>query len=361
MLIDHLRTSDFRNLSSLDIAFSPGANVFYGDNGSGKTNLLEALFVLCLGRSQRRAQDQVLVRNDCEVFRLVGKVRYNGRSQELTVAYQRGGKKKVELDGAPIRIVELFERHCVVAAGPEDSEIFSGPPSVRREFIDLYLSQYSRTYLEDLRHYYRALAQKNAALKREMDSTPFDALLARHGSRVMKARAEFTDALKKPAVGHYHTISGGEHLDLAYQPSIPFNPAGSIGEIESLVVQSLDAIRKREAIVGSSLIGPHRDDLAFRIMGQPAKTHGSQGQWRTAAISLKLALYDLLRRKRGVAPVLLLDEIFAELDTKRSHELINLFGGFDQLFLTTALEPPEPLRKGGCRYRIASGTVQEIH
>ena len=126
-------------------------------------------------------------------------------------------------------------------------------------------------------------------------------------------------------------------------------------------MQALDAIRKREAAAGSSLIGPHRDDLAFLIMGQPAKTHGSQGQWRTAAVSLKLALYDLLRRKRKVAPVLLLDEIFAELDAKRSHELINLFGGFDQLFLTTALEPPEPLRQGGCRFRIAGGTVQEIH
>ncbi len=361
MLIDHLSTADFRNLASLNLSFCPGANVFYGDNGSGKTNLLEALFVLCLGRSQRRAQDQVLVRTSCEVFRLVGKVRYNGRAQELTVAYPRGGKKRVELDGAPIRIVELFERHCVVAAGPEDSDIFSGGPSVRREFIDLYLSQYSQTYLEELRHYHRALAQKNAALKREMDSAPFDSLLARHGSRIMRARAEFLDSLTKPAVSHYHTISGGEHLDLSYQPSIPFDSALNAGELESLIVQSLDAVRKREAAVGLSLIGPHRDDLAFLITGQPAKTHGSQGQWRTAAVSLKLALYDLLRRKRKAAPVLLLDEIFAELDAKRSHELINLFGGFDQLFLTTALEPPEPLRQGGCRYRIAGGTVQEIH
>ena len=361
MLIDHLNTTDFRNLTSLDISFSSGANVFYGDNGSGKTNLLEALFVLCLGRSQRRAQDQTLVQTGCEVFRLVGKVRYDGRAQELAVAYQRGGKKKVELDGAPFRIIELFERHCVVAAGPEDSDIFSGAPSVRREFIDLYLSQYSRTYLEDLRHYHRALVQKNAALKREMDSAPFDSLLARFGSRIMKARADYMDALTKPAVSHYHTISGGEHLDLSYQPSIPFDSNLNIGELESQIMQALDGIRKREAAVGSSLIGPHRDDVSFLIMGQPAKTHGSLVQWRTAAVSLKLALYDLLRRKRKVAPVLLLDEIFAELDAKRSHELINLFGGFDQLFLTTALEPPEPLRQGGCRFRIASGKVQEIH
>lgn len=361
MLIDHVNSTDFRNLASIDIAFSPGANVFYGDNGSGKTNLLEALFVLCLGRSQRRAPDQVLVRTGCEVFRLVGKVRYDGQSQELTVAYQRGGKKKVELDGAPFRIVELFERHSVVAAGPEDSDIFSGPPSVRREFIDLYLSQYSQLYLDDLRHYHRALAQKNAALKREMDSAPFDSLLARFGSRIMRARAEFLDTLEKPAVAHYHTISGGEHFDMEYQPSIPFDATCNVEELESQVMQALDGIRKREATVGSSLIGPHRDDVAFLILGQPAKTHGSQGQWRTAAISLKLAMYDLLRRKRKVAPVLLLDEIFAELDARRSHELINLFGGFDQLFLTTALEPPEPLRQGGCRFRIAGGNVQEIH
>jgi len=361
MLIDHLKTTNFRNLLSLDISFGPGANVFYGDNGSGKTNLLEALFVLCLGRSQRRAQDQVLVQTGCDIFRLVGQVRYDGRAQELTVAYQRGGKKKVELEGVPIRIVELFERHCVVAVGPEDSDIFSGGPSVRRELIDLYLSQYSQTYLEDLRHYHRALAQKNAALKREMDSTPFDSLLARCGSRIMRARAEFIDSLRKPAMTHYQTISGGEHLDLAYQPSIPIDASKAIGEMEMQIAQALDSIRKREAAVGLSLIGPHRDDLSFVIMNQPAKSHGSQGQWRTAAISLKLALYDLLRRKRKVAPVLLLDEVFAELDAKRSHELINLFGEFDQLFLTTALEPPEPLRQEGCRFRIARGVVQEIH
>jgi len=361
MLFDHLSATNFRNFSSLDVGFSQGANVFYGDNGSGKTNLLEALFVLCLGRSQRRAADQVLVRTTADVFRLVGKMRYDGWAQELSVAYQRGGKKKVELEGVAFRIVELFERHCVVAAGPEDSDIFSGGPSIRREFINLYLSQYSQTYLENLRHYHRALAQKNAALKREMDSGPFDSLLARYGSSIMKARSEFLDTLKKPAVDHYHTISDGEPLDLAYQPSIPLDATSSVGELESQIMQALDSIRKREAAAGLSLIGPHRDDLGFFIVGQPARTHGSQGQWRTAAISLKLALYDLLRRKRKVAPVLLLDEIFAELDSKRSHELINLFGGFDQLFLTTALEPPEPLRQGGCRFRIAGGSVQEIH
>ena len=142
--------TDFRNFSSLKTELHPGVNIFYGRNGSGKTNLLEALFVLCLGRSQRGAPDVLLVRNGCDVYRLEGAVESEGRSQTLAVAYQRHSRKKITIDSVAVRIAELYEQFLVVSAGPEDSAILSGPPSVRRAFVDIYLSQLSGKYLADL-------------------------------------------------------------------------------------------------------------------------------------------------------------------------------------------------------------------
>lgn len=361
MIVDRLSITNFRNISSLDVSFSPGVNVFFGDNGSGKTNLLEAIFVLCLGRSQRTAADSVLVHNGADYYRLEGIISQDSRRQELAVAYQKSGRKKITLDGVAIKLAELFETVCAVSSGPEDSDILSGSPSVRRTFLDIYLSQYSRTYLDNLKDYHRALAQKNAALKNEMDCSAYDELLLTYGARIMKTRLEFIEALRAVALRHHADISEGEPLDLRYDPSVGLNGDSSLETIQESFARALRQGCARERAAQVTLIGPHRDELAIAIGGYPARTHGSQGQWRTAAVSLKLAVYELLREKRKVAPVLLLDEIFAELDIKRAHGLIDAFSGYRQLFLTTASEPPEPLRANGRRYRIRAGTVEEVN
>lgn len=358
MIVDRLSIANFRNFPTLEVSFSPGVNVFFGDNGSGKTNLLEAIFVLCLGRSQRTAADSVLIQNGADYYRLVGSIAQDSRRQELAVAYQRSGRKKITLDGVVIKLAELYETVCAVSSGPEDSDILSGSPAVRRTFLDIYVSQYSRAYLDNLKDYHRALTQKNAALKNDMDCSAYDDLLQRYGSRIMKTRLEFTESLRGVATRHHADIAGGESLDLRYDPSVPISGDGSLEAIQENFAQALRQGCTRERAAQMTLIGPHRDELAITIGGFPARTHGSQGQWRTAAVSLKLSVYELLREKRKVAPVLLLDEIFAELDVKRAHSLIEAFAGYRQLFLTTASEPPEPLRANGRRYRIRSGTVE---
>ncbi len=361
MLVKQLALTDFRNFSRLNIEFVDGANVLFGDNGSGKTNLLEAIFVLCLGRSQRHVPDGVLVRDGQEVYRLEGDVCGDGREFEVAVAYQRGGRKKITLDGVPSRLTELFETFCAVSAGPEDSEILSGGPSVRRGFLDLYLSQYSPSYLDNLKDYDRTLAQKNAALKSGIDPAPFNQLLVRIGARIMKSRMEFIASMSQAAAVHHRTIAAGESLSLKYEPSVSVDPAGdNLAEFEAAFEKKLAAYAAREAGAEIALVGPHRDEILIMINGEPARTHGSQGQWRTAAVSLKLAVYELLMERRKTPPVLLLDEIFAELDPGRSVGLINSFKGFSQLFLTTASEPPEPLRSGGRRFKIAAGRIEEI-
>lgn len=358
MLVRAIKADSFRNFSSLTAQFSPGVNVFFGGNGSGKTNLLEAIYCLCLGRSQRGVADTVLLQEGAEVYRVSGEVQAESQRDAVAVAYQKGGKRKITINEVPVRPAELFERYSAVAAGPEDSAILSGAPSQRRLFLDLHLSQHSQTYLKELVSYQRALAQKNAALKSRMDATLFDNQLIEFGSAITIRRATFVRQLKISSAPFYREISEGEAFDLRYAPEIEVDAeCDDLSTARGAFAKQLERNRDREMAQKTSVVGPHRDDLTISINGLPARTHGSQGQWRTAAVSLKLAIYRMLKGKRRMAPLLLLDEIFAELDERRTAALISGFAGVEQLFLTTALEPPEPLRTNATRFRIEGGTI----
>jgi len=366
MIISSIKISEFRNFTSLESNFTPGTNIFFGDNGSGKTNFLESLFVLCLGRSQLGVPDTILLKNDEEFYRLEGHVEKDGRGHEIAVAYQRGGRKKITIDGVTARPPELFDNFCAVSTGPEDSVILSGPPSTRRTFLDMYLSQLSRGYLSELTDYHKVLAQKNAALKNEMDPSPFEPQLINHGSRVVLKRIEFLTALRERTVEYYQEISAGESFELVYKPTLTngadaFSAQTELDEIEAQFSRCIDEQYEKERYLKTSIVGPHRDEIYFEIAGLPARQYGSQGQWRTAAISLKLAVYHLLKETRKASPVLLLDEIFAELDRRRTESLINAFGGFAQLFLTTAGEPPERLTADSRCYKIVKGAIEEVN
>jgi len=362
MRVLSLTANNFRNLCTLEMKPGSGVNVLYGDNGSGKTNLLEAIFTLCLGRSQRAATDSVLLHTDADVYRLQGAVELTPDTAEFAVAYQRGGRKKITIDSVTVRASELYERICLVASGPEDSEILSGSPSVRRLFLDLYLSQLSQTYLVDLTDYQKALSQKNAALRHEMDPTPFDPLLIAYGSRVMQERAQFLRVLGALSNRLYADIADGEELLVNYRPKVPVETNNDdLDSLKSAFESALGRNAERERVLQTSLVGPHRDEVEFSICRLPARSHGSQGQWRAAAISLKLAVYELLKRKRGASPILLLDEIFAELDSRRTECLAEMFSDAGQLFLTTAVEPPGSLLKNARRFRIVAGEIVEEH
>lgn len=360
MKIQSLNLTDFRNFHSLSVNFSDQTNIFYGDNGSGKTNLLESLFVLCLGRSYRTATDSVLVNDDADVYRIEGMVTDNGKETELAVAFQRGGRKKITIDKVAIKVAELYDNFCAVAASPEDSEILAGSPSVRRTFLDIYLSQYSQRYLHTLTGYQKILAQKNSALKQNIDPGPYNELLIDNGSRIMKARIDFLDLISEQAINRYAEIADGSNFGITYHPSVTLKTGtDSIDDIQSRFAEELYNYRAKEEIMERSMIGPHRDDIYFEINGYPARTHGSQGEWRTAALALKLAVYHLIKEKREVTPILLLDEIFAELDNKRCRGLADSFADFEQLFLTTAVEPPDFLRQNSKSFKIVSGSIVE--
>ncbi|MDH3890670.1 MAG: DNA replication/repair protein RecF [candidate division Zixibacteria bacterium] len=361
MQIKSLSVVGFRNFSSVKVEFSDGVNILSGDNGSGKTNLLEAIHTLCLGRSQRGAGDQVLLGSQSDVYRLEGELQNENEICDVTAAYQRGGRKKLTIDGLSARLSELYEHFSVVSAGPEDNGVVADSPSVRRAFLDIHLSQLSFSYLTDLSDYQRALAQKNAALKSEGDSSPFDTIMVAVGSRIMHARARFIADVNQLASAFYRRLSSGEELAIEYRPSVSFDQIQSDSEaIAASMKARLEQMHNREAILQTALVGPHRDDMYFGLADLPARSHGSQGQWRSIAIVLKLAVFDLLKKRRGQTPILLLDEVFAELDAKRCDALIGAFGDMGQLFLTTAVTAPDSLRQNSRNFEIVDGKVEMV-
>ncbi len=371
----HLHCVNFRNLATFDASFSPSANIFTGANGSGKTNLLEAICVLCLGRSQRlNATDSALIRAGADYYRLNGEGICEGREIALSVAYQEGIGKKATVDTAPVRLSELFRHFAVVWMSPEDSDLISAGPESRRKYLDLHLSQAGIFYLDTLSQYQKTLAQRNSHLKNygiDAAGTPFDEQLLEYGSRLTKFRADFLERAGKIAAERYRVIAprGGE-LSLAYEPSALVSQSArklgsqsensnelSESQIREKFQERLSSRFAAEAERQVTLVGPHRDDFEIRIGSLPARTHGSQGEWRTAAVALKLAVYEYIVERTGRAPLLLLDEVFAELDVKRQEALGSLFQNCGQVFLTTALAPPEFLGSRANVFYVNDGVV----
>ncbi len=358
MIINSLSLTNFRNFENLKTDFSDSVNIFYGKNGSGKTNLLEAIFVLCLGRSHRAASETVLVHNDYDFYRIEGNLTQDDVTVELAVAYQKHSRKKITLDQVAIKTSELYDNFCAVAVGPEDSEILAGSPSARRTFIDIYLSQYSKRYLRFLTDYQKVLQQKNAGLKNRLDISAYNEMLILTGSEIILLRKQFLEAIKNETKENYQKIASGSDFSLEYKPSVKNSDmAESLEQIQTAFREILENYKMKESVMERSLVGPHLDDISFYINALPARNYGSQGEIRTAALSLKLAVYKLIKEKRKITPLLLLDEIFAELDLGRSEQLINLFANFDQLFLTTAVEPPEFLKSTGKSFLIDDGKI----
>lgn len=359
MYLKSLKINGFRNLSYLELFPDKGINIFYGNNGSGKTNILEAVFMLCLGRSHRGVPDLVMIKEGEETLLLEGDVSHDNFTNKVGIGSQGRGRKKITIDRITVKQSELFDLHSIVSAGPDDSSIISGTPSLRRNFIDTYLSQISQEYIALLTDYQRCLSQKNAALKTEMDPSPFNAILIPLTASITKYRAAFLAQIAVKASKTYERISNGGNLIIKYESSAaPECDFENFNEIREAYKYRLLDYEQREKILKTALIGPHRDDISFYIDSFPCRTHSSQGELRTTAISLKVAVYDIIRIRKKVSPILLLDEIFAELDESRCEMLIGLFPDFGQIFLTTAVMPPSMLQKNAKSFYIRSGKVE---
>jgi DNA replication and repair protein RecF len=349
VIVTRVKLLNYRNLGHVSLEISPKINIFLGRNGQGKTNLLEGLSYLSLGRSHRGARDRELIRFGADHLHLEVEGRdAQGADFHLEAALTRDGRKRIKLDGAPIeRNSDLVGRLSTVLFDPSEIELAKGSPDGRRRFLDLTLSLVSAEYFRNLMAYRRALSQKNRLLKdrhshRGEELGVWDEELVRFGTPLILARNQVVSALEEASSRAYSGLAeGGGRLRMGFSLSL----GESVPERDELddpqawsraFHRALQENRRRERNLGYSLIGPHRDRLELELHGRSLRRYGSQGEMRSAAIALKLGQAELIYERTRERPVVLLDDIFSELDLRRTEALQALLHREHQLFIATA-------------------------
>jgi DNA replication and repair protein RecF len=356
MQCEHLQLTHFRNLSPLDWRPHPRVNLLLGDNAQGKTNVLEALFLLATTRSLRASQDAEMVGHGKPeaLLRALVLRQATGAVRGLEMQLRREGKRTLRLNEKAVRRAsEFFGQLSVVLFTPSDLGWVQAGPAVRRAWLDLLLCQASPLYLQNLQAYQHALRQRNAALKllcegrsgRDMVEA-FDTPLVESGAEVLRLRAEACAALEPMAARRHAAIAKGEALALHRVLTVPEPGEGTSQAWQQSFAARLEATRREESSRGLTVVGPHRDDLRAHVEGREARAFASQGQQRTVALALKLAEVELLRARLGEDPVLLLDDVLSELDGQRQRALLGLLDTRVQTFLTGTHAEALPFEPG---------------
>lgn len=371
VVLRSLALRDFRNLARLDVSFPASGVVVIGDNGQGKSNLLEAIYYLHLLRSVRGARDVDIARFGAPGFHVAAHAE-GGAHHELSAGFEREGRRKrVKLGGAePQRLSDALGALPCVLFSPADVELVAGAPTARRRFVDILLALSSRPYLSALQQYRHALAQRNAALRHavrhgggsaqaEQRIAVWEAPLAEFGAVLWGERVRWVES----AAARFATIcaSIGEQTLVAMRYVSALAPAsGSHADIVAAISRGLEQKRQLDVRRGVTHTGPHRDDLVLTLDGRELRAFGSAGQQRTAAIALRLLEGETLRERLGTTPILLLDDPFAELDLRRSTRILELLAerGIGQTVLTVPRESDIPAALTQLvRWRIVAGVV----
>ena len=326
MILNEISLRDFRSYDAADFSFSPGVNIICGDNGKGKTNLLEGIWMLTGVRSWRAAKKAELIRWDASAAGLSARVETRGRKFALQLDMPASGRSQIRINGVKKqRQLELSECLRCVLFSPEDLYLIKGPASGRREFLDSAICQIRPRYGDLLARYEKLLESKSRLLKMEepRPSTEliasYDDQLAYIGAHLMGYRAKFCRGLAEECGKLHQAISGGkEQLTLQYKTvSTVTDPFADPSVIEGQLRDHLESHRLAELQSGSCLSGLHKDDVELNINGRPARAFASQGQTRSAALALKFGQRELFFRDTGEYPVLLLDDVLSELDAPR--------------------------------------------
>lgn len=344
-MIERLSAQHLRGYASLDVAFGPGAQLVVGPNAAGKTSLLEAIVLLGWGRSHRTTADGELIRWGQDVARVEGRVGDEVLEVAITRsgADGRGGRKRIRVNGVGRRAAALGRSLRVVLFAPEEMLLVIGAPSLRRAAIDSLAAARFPAYADDLATYGRTLQQRNSLLRAIREETAtrdqlrfWDATFVETGGRVVAARLELLETLAGPLAAAHREIApdeaGGGVLGLRYVSNAP----AGVGETpRDALARRLVETAEKELWNGSTVIGPHRDDLAFELAGRDLASFASRGQQRTAILAFKLAELDLLTELDGRPPLLLLDDVFSELDPERRAHLVRRIAALPQAFVTT--------------------------
>lgn len=337
MIIKSLELENFRNYDTLSMEFDSGTNILYGDNAQGKTNILEAIYLSATTKSHKGSRDKDIVNFAADEAHIRTYVIKDGLENRVDMHLRKSKSKGIAINGQKIKkAADLLGLLNVVFFSPEDLSIIKNGPAERRRFVDMELCQLDSFYLYNLNNYNKIVNQRNKLLKElfirpELRDTLFiwDSQLVSYGSKVIERRKTFVSQLNEIIYGIHMKLSGGrEELQIVYEPDVLME------DFE----KKLEGCRERDIKTKQTSIGPHRDDFSFLAGDIDIRKFGSQGQQRTAALSLKLAEIELVKKITKDVPLLLLDDVLSELDSSRQNYLLNSIGEIQTIITCTGLE-----------------------
>ncbi|WP_026507402.1 DNA replication/repair protein RecF [Butyrivibrio sp. MC2013] len=343
MIIKKLELKDFRNYENLELEFSRGTNIIYGDNAQGKTNILEAIFMSATTKSHKGSRDKEVIRFGQTAAHIRSIIERDGAEYKLDMQLDAGRNKALALDGQRIRkAADYLGRLNAVFFSPEDLGIVKNGPSERRRFIDLELCQLDGTYLYNLARYNRMLQQRNKMLRDIYEHPDYKPLLevqddqmTDYACKVIELRESFIRDLNEIIGPVHNKLTGGrEELRIYYEPNCRADEYGS----------RLNAVRDRDMLLKQTSIGPQKDDFSFIVKNvsdskeSDLRKYGSQGQQRTASLALKLSEIELVKKAKGENPVLLLDDVLSELDSGRQNYLLDTIGDIQTIITCTGYD-----------------------
>ncbi|KRM96986.1 recombination protein F [Liquorilactobacillus aquaticus DSM 21051] len=344
MYLSELTLKNFRNYEDVELSFSPKINVLIGENAQGKTNLLEAIYVLAMTRSHRTSSERELLTFKKDTATVCGTIERKLGKLKLELILSRKGKKAKVNHLEQARLSQYVGQMNVILFAPEDLSLVKGAPAVRRKFIDMEFGQIDPHYLHNLSQYRTVLKQRNKYLKELQFKKTGDLVLlgvlsdqlAAFGAEIIARRLKFLSKLERYAQKIQNNITQSrENLTFKYESSISDVSGKTVDELYSRLKQYFAENSKKEIFQGTTMYGPHRDDVRFLVNTKNVQTYGSQGQQRTTALSVKLAEIDLMKEETGEYPILLLDDVLSELDGERQTHLLKTIQDKVQTFLTT--------------------------
>ncbi len=360
MWVQSIEFLNFRNYEKMKMELDPGINLLYGDNGQGKTNVLEGIYLCSTTGSHRRSVDKEMIFFGRREYHIRMHAFKGKEMHRIDIHYTKEGRKGIAIDGLPLKkATEMFGYLNVVMFAPEDLMVVKEGPSERRRFLDREICQTDPVYMEDLSGYNRVLMQRNKLLKTLPDNMGlietldiWDEQLVRYGKRIIKRRREYlreTEEISKRI--HRSITDGKEEIGIQYEENA----------VEEKMAELLKKNRQRDVYNMTTGTGPHRDDFSIKINGIDTRRFGSQGQQRSAAVSLKLSEIEIIRKKTGEMPVLLLDDVFSELDHSRQESLLKEIKSTQTIITGTGIDAG--IRQNltiNKRFYVKEGTVTEV-
>ena len=359
MYLKTLYLRNFRNYLDFEVHFSDRLNVFYGNNGEGKTNLLEAIYFLSTGRSFRTNKLQELISHGKDFFYLEAVFEKNNLEETLKIYFDANSKKIYCNEKKYLSFHQLLGCFPTVLHTPHDAELVEGSPGARRRFLNLYLAQQDPIYIHHWVRYWKAMKQRNTLLKRKVTDTIdcWEEQMANSAAYLTQKRAIALDELSKPLESFNQQFNPkDEPITLKYTPS----SCSHIQNAKQEYTRLLQSNRKKELLLGSTITGPHRDDFLISLKNQAAKSFASEGQKRSCAISLKLAEWEKLCQHTNLPAIMGFDDLGMHLDASRQSLLKQLLSSLHQVFITTPYEP-DALYEGKCQFfQIQKGKITDI-